>query len=138
MEAERSPDYHRSKGAASRRLWRGNDEIPERRPDPRAAAGRDLVVPVAGADPDRLQRRIPAVPADAAAARSRGAAEGFERRAGQEAGPVAAALLPDRGRDGGLLRRDEPGVRADLRGQRGGGGDAGTGQPAGAGEIGPD
>src|SRR5437764_135387 len=89
------------------------------------AAGAPEAVAIAGADADRVERRIHAGAADRKAARGRSAAQGVERSARPAAGSVAPTVLSDSLRDGRLLPGDEPGLRAPLRGQRGGGGDAG-------------
>src|SRR5260370_14588568 len=102
----------------------GDHEIPDRRTIAHPAAGRNRLLPVAGPDPDRVERRVSAGGADRGAAPGRGAAQGAERRAGQAAGIVAPALLSDRRRDGRFLCRNEPGVRATVRGEPRRGGDA--------------
>src|SRR5215469_13281776 len=69
-------------GVSNWRSHGGKHEIPDRRPPEGVATGRDIVVPVAGADADRVERRVHAGAANRETARSRGAAQGIERPAG--------------------------------------------------------
>ena len=87
----------------------------ERRGTSRTYPGRTGRQPDAGADPGRLQRRVPADPADRTAEEGRGAHERAGRRLRQEERPAAPALLPDRRRHGDGLRRHERGLRPALR-----------------------